>query len=115
MCKSCCDAQHNRAVIFFAYFKGKLCVFLCFSTVGRLKNRQFCRKGNHSCVLFILRTVKPRVICHNKYKAAVYTYVRNAVYRVCRNVETNVFHTCHRTAACYGCTKCNLCRYLFVW
>ena len=114
MCKSCCCPENKGSVKLFTQFKRRLKKIFCLRTVRRFNHRNLSGSCNHPRILFVLRTVKSRIICNNKNKSSVYSHIRNRIQRICRHIQTDMLHACHRTYSGKTCSDRHFCRHFFI-
>ena len=114
MGQSGCGTHNDRRIIGFAVCKRKLCENPCFFAVRRFQNRHHGCTCYHPGVLFILRTIDPRIISCNQNQAAVYAGIGDGIQRIGCNIDTDQLHGSHSASTGNRCTDCHFHGNLFI-
>ena len=86
------DAKKNGGVELFAELKCFFCKFKTFGRIRGFKHGHLCAYRIMTGILLILRRVHSGVVRHAYDHTAAHARIRKREQRVCRNVETDVFH-----------------------
>ena len=104
---------NKRTVKLFTQFKAVLKNLLPLHC-PTVQSPESERPGNHPRILFVLENCKVPDHRNYKNKSSVYSHIRNRIQRICRHIQTDMLHACHRTYSGKTCADRNLCRHFFI-
>ncbi len=99
MCYPRAHLDDNRRIKFFGKHIRLLRKFICLARVRRLQHRQLRRNRIVAGILFVLRGMHTRVICHTNDKAGIHSRICTGKQRIRCNIQAHMLHTAEAASA----------------